>query len=160
MLQEEIEDASLLEEWLSVKRGGKVNIRVPKKRARRKSWWNWLPTMQTLVLSKDRERLKREEGRTIGAVREIEKTDRDFGYRRMEAYDISNTNGFESVGSMVVYERGKPKRNDYRKFKIKGIEGADDYGSMREVLTRRFTHGLKEQKESKENRRVSAVFRI
>ena len=68
----------------------------------------------------------------------------------MEAYDISNTNGFESVGSMVVYERGKPKRNDYRKFKIKGIEGADDYGSMREVLTRRFTHGLKEQKESKE----------
>lgn len=69
---------------------------------------------------------------------------------RMEAYDISNTNGFESVGSMVVYERGKPKRNDYRKFKIKGIQGADDYGSMREVLTRRFTHGLREREESKE----------
>ena len=104
----------------------------------------------TLVLSKDRERLKREEGRTIGAVREIEKLIGISDIRRMEAYDISNTNGFESVGSMVVYERGKPKRNDYRKFKIKGIEGADDYGSMREVLTRRFTHGLKEQKESKE----------
>ena len=103
-----------------------------------------------LVLSKDRERLKREEGRTIGAVREIEKLIGISDIRRMEAYDISNTNGFESVGSMVVYERGKPKRNDYRKFKIKGIEGADDYGSMREVLTRRFTHGLKEQKESKE----------
>ena len=102
----------------------------------------------TLVLSKDRERLKREEGRTIGAVREIEKLIGISDIRRMEAYDISNTNGFESVGSMVVYERGKPKRNDYRKFKIKGIEGADDYGSMREVLTRRFTHGLKEQKES------------
>ena len=149
MLQEEIEDASLLEEWLSVKRGGKVNIRVPKKGTKEKLV-ELAANNATLVLSKDRERLKREEGRTIGAVREIEKLIGISDIRRMEAYDISNTNGFESVGSMVVYERGKPKRNDYRKFKIKGIEGADDYGSMREVLTRRFTHGLKEQKESKE----------
>ena len=149
MLQEEIEDASLLEEWLSVKRGGKVNIRVPKKGTKEKLV-ELAANNAVLVLSKDRERLKREEGRTIGAVREIEKLIGISDIRRMEAYDISNTNGFESVGSMVVYERGKPKRNDYRKFKIKGIEGADDYGSMREVLTRRFTHGLKEQKESKE----------
>lgn len=103
-----------------------------------------------LVLSKDKERMRREEGRTIGAVKEIEALLGISQIRRMEAYDISNTNGFESVGSMVVYERGKPKRNDYRKFKIKGIQGADDYGSMREVLTRRFTHGLKEREENGE----------
>ena len=103
-----------------------------------------------MVLSKDKERLKREEGRTIGAVKEIARMLGISEITRMEAYDISNTNGFESVGSMVVYERGKPKRNDYRKFKIKGIQGADDYGSMREVLTRRFTHGLREREESKE----------
>ena len=103
-----------------------------------------------LVLSKDKERLKREEGRTIGAVKEIEALLDLDKIVRMEAYDISNTNGFESVGSMVVYERGRPKRNDYRKFKIRGIQGADDYGSMREVLTRRFTHGLKEREENVE----------
>src|SRR5699024_9879415 len=84
----------------------------------------------------------------IGAVREIASLLGLEDIVRMEAYDISNTNGFESVGSMVVYERGRPKRNDYRKFRIKGIRGADDYGSMREVLTRRFTHGLKEREEN------------
>ena len=103
-----------------------------------------------LVLSTDRERLKREEGRTIGAVKELEKILGIAGIVRMEAYDISNTNGFASVGSMVVYEKGRPKRNDYRKFKIKGVKGADDYASMEEVLTRRFQHGLREQDEGKE----------
>ena len=149
MLQEAIEDIPVLEEWLTAKRGRKVTIRIPQKGLKEKLV-ELAANNAALVLSKDRERLKREEGRTIGAVREIEKLIGISDIRRMEAYDISNTNGFESVGSMVVYERGKPKRNDYRKFKIKGIEGADDYGSMREVLTRRFTHGLKEQKESKE----------
>ena len=94
--------------------------------------------------------LKREEGRTIGAVKDLEKLIGISGVVRMEAYDISNTNGFASVGSMVVYERGKPKRNDYRKFKIKGVQGADDYASMEEVLTRRFEHGMREQEEGKE----------
>ena len=103
-----------------------------------------------LVLSTDKERLKREEGRTIGAVKELEKLLGLTGIVRMEAYDISNTNGFESVGSMVVYEKGRPKRNDYRKFKIKGVQGADDYASMEEVLTRRFEHGLREKEEGKE----------
>lgn len=149
MLPEEFEDMHLLEEWLSTKRGGKVNIRVPKKGTKEKLV-ELAANNASLVLNKDKERLKREEGRTIGAVREIAKLLGLDGVSRMEAYDISNTNGFESVGSMVVYERGKPKRNDYRKFKIKGIQGADDYGSMREVLTRRFTHGLKEREESKE----------
>lgn len=149
MVQEELEDAALIEEWLSVKRGGKVTIHAPKKGTKEKLVELAANNAQ-LVLSKDKERLKREEGRTIGAVKEIEKLLGVPNISRMEAYDISNTNGFESVGSMVVYDRGKPKRNDYRKFKIKGIEGADDYGSMREVLTRRFTHGLREREESKE----------
>ena len=103
-----------------------------------------------LVLSTDKERLKREEGRTIGAVKELEKMLGLRGILRMEAFDISNTSGFASVGSMVVYERGKPKRNDYRKFKIKGVQGADDYASMEEVLTRRFEHGMREQEEGKD----------
>lgn len=149
MLPEELEDMHLLEEWLGTKRGGKVSIRVPKKGTKEKLV-ELAANNASLVLNKDKERLKREEGRTISAVREIAKMLDLDGVSRMEAYDISNTNGFESVGSMVVYERGKPKRNDYRKFKIKGIQGADDYGSMREVLTRRFTHGLREREESKE----------
>ena len=149
MLPTELEDMQLLEEWLSAKRGGKVSIRVPKKGTKEKLV-ELAANNARLVLDKDKERLKREEGRTIGAVKEIAKLLELQDVSRMEAYDISNTNGFESVGSMVVYERGKPKRNDYRKFKIKGIQGADDYGSMREVLTRRFTHGLKEREESRE----------
>ena len=93
-----------------------------------------------MVLSKDKERIKREEGRTIGAVKEIESWIGLKGVQRIEAYDISNISGFESVGSMVVYEKGKPKRSDYRKFKIKWVQGPNDYASMEEVLTRRFTH--------------------
>ena len=149
MVQAEPEERELIEEWLSVKRGSKVNIRIPKKGSKEKLV-ELAANNAKLVLTKDKERLKREEGRTIGAVKEIEKLLGLQNIVRMEAYDISNTNGFESVGSMVVYEKGKPKRNDYRKFKIKGIKGADDYGSMREVLTRRFTHGMRERKESKE----------
>lgn len=149
MVQEPLEDSKLIEEWLSTKRGGKVSIIVPKKGTKEKMV-ELAANNAKMVLTKDKERLKREEGRTIGAVKEIEKLIGVLDIYRMEAYDISNTNGFESVGSMVVYERGKPKKNDYRKFKIKGVKGADDYASMKEVLTRRFTHGLKEREESKE----------
>ena len=149
MLQDEVEDQELLETWLSSKRGQKVTLRVPKKGTKEKLV-ELAQENARLVLAKDKERLKREEGRTIGAVKEIAALLGLDEIVRMEAYDISNTNGFESVGSMVVYERGRPKRNDYRKFKIKGIKGADDYGSMREVLTRRFTHGLKERQENAE----------
>ena len=146
MLQDEVEDQ---ETWLSSKRGQKVTLRVPKKGTKEKLV-ELAQENARMVLAKDKERLKREEGRTIGAVKEIAALLGLDEIVRMEAYDISNTNGFESVGSMVVYERGRPKRNDYRKFKIKGIKGADDYGSMREVLTRRFTHGLKERQENAE----------
>ena len=149
MLQAEVEDREVLEEWLTSKRGQKVGIRVPKKGTKEKLV-ELAQENARLVLFRDRERIKREEGRTIGAVKEIAALLGLDEIVRMEAYDISNTNGFESVGSMVVYERGRPKRNDYRKFRIKGIQGADDYGSMREVLTRRFTHGLREREENEE----------
>ena len=103
-----------------------------------------------LVLSQDRERIKREEGRTIGALKEIEKLLDMQGLNRIEAYDISNISGFQTVGSMIVYEKGKPCRSDYRKFRLKTIQGPDDYASMHEVLTRRFLHGIEEKKELQE----------
>lgn len=149
MLPEPVADAEVIEEWLSGKRGRKVHIRIPQKGMKEKLV-ELAEKNAALVLNTDRERLKREEGRTIGAVKELEKILGLTGIRRMEAYDISNTSGFASVGSMVVYERGKPKRNDYRKFRIKSIQGPDDYASMEEVLTRRFQHGLEEQKEGKD----------
>ena len=149
MVQEELKESNLLEEWLTQKKGHKVYITVHQK-GQKKKLVDLAEKNAKLVLSTDKERLKREEGRTIGAVKEIEKLLGLSNLSRMEAFDISNTNGFNSVGSMVVYEKGKPKRNDYRKFKIKGVQGADDYASMEEVLTRRFEHGIKEKEEGKE----------
>ena len=151
MLQYEIEDAELIEKWLSERKGSRVYLKVPKIGSKEKLV-ELAAQNAKLVLSQDREKLKREEGRTIGAVKEIS----DLlqlpltGTARMEAYDISNINGFENVGSMVVYEKGKPKRSDYRKFKIKSVSGPDDYACMREVLTRRFSHGMEESKELEE----------
>ncbi len=139
ILQEEVEDAAVLEEWLGAKRGQRVHLRVPQKGSDEKLVEMAAENAQ-MVLSRDRERIKREEGRTIGAVKEIAGWlgIRQFG--RIEAYDISNINGFESVGSMVVYEKGKPRKNDYRKFRIRSVEGPNDYASLAEVLNRRFTH--------------------
>ena len=139
MLQSEIEDADIIEEWLTTRRKQKVHIRVPKKGTKEKLVELALENAR-MVISKDRERIKREEGRTIGAVHEVEDWLGLENVVRMEAYDISNISGFESVGSMVVYEKGRPKRSDYRKFKIKWVQGPNDYASMEEVLTRRFTH--------------------
>lgn len=147
MMQTEIEDGEIIEDWLTARCKQRVHIRVPKKGTKEKlvelakenAW---------MVLSKDRERIKREEGRTIGAVKEIEDWLGLKDIVRMEAYDISNISGFESVGSMVVYEKGKPKRSDYRKFKIKWVQGPNDYASMEEVLTRRFTHESKGEYDS------------
>lgn len=149
MLPEEIEDQEIIEEWLTTRREHKVRLRIPKKGTKEKLVELAQKNAQ-MVLKNDKERLKREEGRTIGAVKELEKILGLAGIIRMEAYDISNTNGFDSVGSMVVYEHGKPKRNDYRKFKIKSVQGPDDYASMNEVLTRRFEHGLRERQDESE----------
>ena len=150
MLQEEIEEIDVLEEWLSKKRGQRVHIRVPKKGTKEKLVELAAKNAQ-MVLSQDREKLKREEGRTIGAMKEIADLLELEQVTRVESYDISNISGFESVGSMVVYEKGKPKKSDYRKFKIKSVKGPDDYASMEEVLSRRFERGLKEQQEEAEN---------
>ena len=149
MLPEEIEDQEIIEEWLTTRREHKVRLRIPKKGTKEKLVELAQKNAQ-MVLKNDKERLKREEGRTIGAMKELEKILGLTGIIRMEAYDISNTNGFDSVGSMVVYEHGKPKRNDYRKFKIKSVQGPDDYASMNEVLTRRFEHGLRERQDESE----------
>lgn len=149
MLPEEIEDQEIIEEWLTTRREHKVRLRIPKKGTKEKLVELAQKNAQ-MVLKNDKERLKREEGRTIGAVKELEKILGLTGIIRMEAYDISNTNGFDSVSSMVVYEHGKPKRNDYRKFKIKSVQGPDDYASMNEVLTRRFEHGLRERQDESE----------
>lgn len=151
MVPVEIEESSVIEQWLSVKKGQKVTIKNPKKGSKEKLVELAQRNAQ-MILSTDRERIKREEGRTLGAVKEIEAWIGVKNITRIEAFDISNISGFSAVGSMVVYEKGKPKKNDYRKFRIKGVEGADDYASMREVLTRRFIHGIEEQNsENEEN---------
>ena len=150
MLQEAVEEAQVLEAWLTKKRGRKVTIHIPQK-GKKEKLIELAARNATLVLEQDKEKIKREEGRTIGAVKELAALLRMEAIYRMEAYDISNINGFETVGSMVVYEKGKPKKSDYRKFKLKTVVGPDDYGAMHEVLTRRFVHGLEELQQEKSN---------
>ena len=145
-LQENIEDAEIIEQWLSEKKGSRVYIRVPQK-GQKSKLVELAKQNAELVLSQDKDRIKREQGRTIGAVKEIEDLLEMSGIVRMEAFDISNISGFENVGSMVVFEAGRPKRSDYRKFKIKTVAGPNDYACMKEVLTRRFLHGMEEKKE-------------
>ena len=149
LIQEEIEELDVISAWLYEKRGSKVWLRFPKKGSKEKLV-DLAARNAAMVLSQDKERIKREEGRTIGAVKEISNLLDLEKIVRMEAFDISNISGFENVGSMVVYEKGKPKKSDYRKFKIKSVSGPDDYGCMKEVLTRRFIHGMEESKELKE----------
>lgn len=151
MLQYEIGDRELIEKWLSERKGGRVHIRVPKIGSKERLV-ELAAQNARHILEQDRERLKREEGRTIGAVKEIANILGLDRIERMEAFDISNINGFENVGSMVVFEKGKPKPSDYRKFRIKTVSGPDDYACMREVLTRRFTHGMEEREELEEKK--------
>ena len=147
MLPMEIEESELLQEWLSGRKGSKVRIAVPKIGSKEKLV-ELAGKNAALILGQDKERIRREQERTTGAAEEIAELIGLSDVHRMEAYDISNISGFETVGSMVVYEDGKPRRSDYRKFKIKTVAGSDDYASMREVLTRRFTHGLSEKEEN------------
>lgn len=149
MVEYNIADSSLIEQWLAGKRGGKVRILIPKKGTKERLV-ELAHKNAALVLTQDMERIKREEQRTIGAMGEICSWLGLPYVPRIESYDISNINGFQSVGSMVVFEDGKPKRSDYRKFKIKTVKGPDDYASMYEILTRRFRHGIEETEELKE----------
>ena len=141
MIQEEIEDSDVISQWLSGIKKRKVNIITPKKGDKEKLVELAYRNAQ-MVLIQDGEKIKREQQRTVGAMEEIAGWIHLSGVRRVEAYDISNTSGVESVGSMVVFQDGKPARNDYRKFKIKTVKGPDDYKSMKEVLTRRFKRAL------------------
>ncbi len=144
---EALEEQELIEEWLTKKRESRVYIRIPQK-GQKEKMLELARQNAELVLSQDSEKIKREELRTIGAVKEIEALLQLQDIHRMEAFDISNISGFANVGSMVVYEKGKPKRSDYRKFKIKSVAGPDDYACMKEVLTRRFVHGLEERENT------------
>ncbi|WP_026656189.1 excinuclease ABC subunit UvrC [Butyrivibrio sp. AE3003] len=146
VLPEPIEDMEIIQEWLSERKSSRVYITVPE-RGQKEKLMELAAQNARLILSKDKERIKREEGRTIGAVKEIEKLLGLKDISRMEAYDISNISGFANVGSMVVYEKGKPKKSDYRKFRIQSVSGPDDYACMHEVLTRRLLHGIEEKKD-------------
>lgn len=148
-VSDSVEEQEILEEWLTAKRGQKVHIKMPVK-GEKERLVELARKNASLVLQQDAEKIKREEAKTTGALATLGEMLHIPGLRRIEAFDISNISGFDSVGSMVVYENGKPKRSDYRKFKIKSVIGPDDYASMNEVLTRRFTHGMKEQEELKE----------
>ena len=139
MIQHEISEKEVIEEWLSSRKGQKVYIQVPKK-GQKEKLVELAGKNAQMVLTQDKERIRREEGRTIGAMKEIAKLLGLKQIDRVEAYDISNISGFQTVGSMVVYEKGRPKRSDYRKFRIRGVQGADDYASMEEMLTRRLSH--------------------
>ena len=154
-LQYPVEDEDVIGEWLTAKRGMKVKLVVPKK-GEKERLVELAARNAALVLSQDKERIKREELRTIGAMNQIGELIGLSGIRRIEAYDISNTSGVESVGSMVVYENGRPKRSDYRKFKIRTVQGPNDYASMEEVLTRRFSHGMEEARQLTESGRETA----
>lgn len=146
MLQAETGEEELLTQWLSGKRGQRVYIRIPRK-GQKERLVELAVRNAAMVLEQDKEKIKREELRTSGAMRQIGEWLGISDVKRIEAFDISNTSGFESVGSMIVYDNGKPKRSDYRKFKIRSVKGPDDYASMEEVLTRRFSHGLMELKQ-------------
>ena len=149
MLECRIEDQKLIEEWLSSRRGSRVYLKVPQ-RGTRSRLVRMAHENAEIVLKQDRERIRLEEGRTIGAMQEIASILGIGHVTRVEAYDISNTSGLESVGSMIVFEKGKPKPTDYRKFRIRTVEGPNDYASMREVLRRRLSHGIEEAKDLRE----------
>ncbi len=147
LTETEILDREVLEKWLSDKRGSKVSISVPK-RGSKARLMKLAKQNAEEVLIKDKEKLKREEARTVGAMHELEQLLGIPDLIRMEAFDISNTSGFQNVASMVVFERGKAKKSDYRKFRIRSVQGPDDYACMEEVLSRRFARGLREKEES------------
>ena len=141
--EEEVSDSEAILEWLSAKRERKVYFRVPK-RGEKERLLELAKRNAFMVLTKDAEKLKAEHARTVGAMEEIQGLLGMQGLVRVESYDISNINGFETVGSMVVFENGKAKKNDYRKFRIRTVSGPDDYGAMEEMLTRRFEHSKRD----------------
>lgn len=149
LLESEVEERELLEHWLSQKKEQRVHILIPQKGEKHKLI-ELAKENAKLVLHQDLEKLQREEARTIGAAQEIADLIGIEKAQRIEAYDISNISGVNTVASMVVFEQGKAKRSDYRKFRLRTISGPDDYRSMEETLTRRFRHGQEEQRQMRE----------
>lgn len=150
MLSEDIPEKEMITSWLSGQRGGAVKLLVPKIGAKEKLV-ELARNNAEIVLKKDKERILLEEKKTKGALEELRQLLNMDSLNRLEAFDISNTNGFQNVGSMVVFEGGKPIKGDYRKFRIKSVDGPDDYSCMHEVLSRRFIHGFEEKKKLMES---------
>lgn len=144
-----VTDQELLEDWLRDLKKSKVAITTPVK-GKKEKLVELAEKNAKIVLQQDIEKIKNAKRKKESALHELETLLKLDPIDRIEAYDISNISGFNAVGSMVVFEDGNRKKNDYRKFKIRSVEGPDDYASMREVLTRRFSHGLKEREEGKE----------
>ena len=151
LLSEEIEERELLENYLSERSGRRVKILVPKK-GEKERLVELAEKNASMVLQKDAEKIAAEEKKTRGAADEIAELLGLSELGRTESFDISNTAGFASVASMVVFENGRPNKAEYRKFRIKTVQGSDDYASMREVLMRRFSHGLRELEEGTEEK--------
>ncbi|MGE5628071.1 MAG: excinuclease ABC subunit UvrC [Solirubrobacterales bacterium] len=145
-------DRELLEQWLSMKRGSKVSINIPMKGTKSKTL-ELVTSNAKMTLEHFKLKLIKDKESHREALHEItELLNMDYDPDRIEAYDISNIQGVDSVGTMVVFEGGRPKNSDYRRFKIKTVKGANDYDSMREILTRRFKRGLMETEAIKENK--------
>ncbi len=159
LLPEQVEEKELIQQWLETRAGHRVLLQVPQ-RGEKHKLMELAKTNAALILSQNQEKRNREEARTVGALHELEEILGLTDLHRLEAYDISNISGFESVGSMVVYEDGKPKRNDYRKFRIRGVKGPDDYASMEEVLTRRLTHGRRDMEWMREKEEKIGGFSV
>ncbi|GAB6149445.1 excinuclease ABC subunit UvrC [Clostridium novyi] len=143
----EVMDIELLENWLSSKKGSKVSIKIPQK-GEKKKILDLVESNAKNTLEQFKLKLKVDKELYSNTLKELQNIlELEEIPNRIEAYDISNIQGVDSVGSMIVFDKGKPKNSDYRRFKIKTVKGANDYDSMREILTRRFTHGLEEIKE-------------
>lgn len=150
LLEFPLPEEELIGQWLSEKKGQKVSLRVPKIGGKERLI-QLAKENAAMVLSRDLDKITREEKRTVGAAEEIANLLGLTDVCRMESYDISNTSGFHNVGSMVVFEYGRAKKSDYRKFRIKGVNGPNDYASMEEMLTRRFTHGMEDSRKAIHN---------
>lgn len=150
MLEEDIEEKEVIEEWLTKQRGAKVTLLNPK-RGMKERLVHLAQKNAELILTTDKDKFRKREERTIGAAKELAELIGIESAARIESYDISNISGFESVGSMVVFENGRAKNSDYRKFRIKTVVGPNDYASMKEVLTRRYKRLIESRKEFEEN---------
>lgn len=152
LVEQEFNDLEAISNWLSERKGSKVFIKIPK-RGEKNKLVDMVRKNASQTLEQYSGNLKKKMENSMEAIKELaEALDLSEIPKRIEAFDISNIQGVESVASMVVFENGLPKKSDYRRFKIKSVTGANDYGSMEEVIYRRFNRGIEEKKLIKENK--------